>query len=164
MNKTFLLLFVFFSLLSATKYFAPWYGKVVGVSDGDTLKILAQNKVTKVRLYGIDSPEKRQAFGQKAKQRTSDLCFGQEVRVEPLTLDRYGRVIARVYLKDERDLGNILVEEGLAWWYHHYAKTDDKLKNLQDRARRQKLGLWADAHPTPPWEFRRTKKHKPHKD
>lgn len=139
---------------------AAWNGKVVGVTDGDTIKVLKDGKVTKVRLYGVDSPEKKQPWGVKAKARASDLCFEKNVRVEPVTIDHYGRVVARVYLPDNRELGATLIAEGYAWWYREYAKKQYQLDSLQNIARSRKLGLWSEKNPTPPWEWRKAKRKK----
>lgn len=135
----------------------PWRGKVVGVTDGDTLKILHQHTPEKVRAAAIDTPEKRQAYGTQARARTSTLTFGQYVTVYPLDTDRYGRTIARIVLPDGRDLSAVLVHEGLAWWYVEYAKDDTLLQALETEARTMKRGLWQDVAPVAPWDWRRTK-------
>lgn len=130
--------------------------KIVGVTDGDTLVALdANNTQAKLRLHGVDTPESSQAFGTKAKQFTSDLCFGKTVQLDILDTDRYGRLVAVVTLADGKVLNQELVRAGMAWWYEQYAPNDATLKSLQDQAKAAKLGLWADANPTPPWDFRR---------
>lgn len=95
-------------------------GRVVSVRDGDTLEVMRGAKAVRVRLWGVDSPELAQAFGQRAKQRTSDLVFGRDVRVTVVDHDRYGRLVAQVEV-DGRDLGEALIRAGMAWWYRHHA-------------------------------------------
>jgi len=135
---------------------SAWSGKVVGISDGDTITVLRDRQPQKIRLYGIDCPEKRQPFGKRAKQFTSDIVFGKTVVVEPVTTDRYGRTVALVAV-DERLLNEELVRAGLAWVYDRYCYESicDSLKNFQLRARLDKQGLWGDSGRVPPWEFRR---------
>lgn len=128
-------------------------GRVVGVSDGDTIKVLRHGRAQKVRLHGVDSPEKHQAFGQRAKQFTSGLVFQKEVTVTVLDRDRYGRLVADVSLPDGRSLNRELLTAGMAWWYRRYSN-DPTLGELEREARSAKRGLWADPNPTPPWQFR----------
>lgn len=135
-------------------------GKVIGVSDGDTLSVLrrtdsGESRAVKVRLDGIDCPESRQAFGSRAKQMTSSLAFGKDVRVEVRDVDRYSRLVARVVLPDGRDLSKELVRVGLAWWYRKYSN-DPELEALEAEAREARRGLWGEeaAARTAPWEYR----------
>jgi micrococcal nuclease len=86
-----------------------WTGKVVAVTDGDTIKVMRKGKAQKVRLFGVDCPESKQDFGTRAKWFTSGLCYGQEVRVEPMAKDRYKRYVAWVILPDGRKLNEELV-------------------------------------------------------
>jgi len=132
-------------------------GKVVGVSDGDTIKVMRSGREVKIRLEGIDCPEKRQAFGQKAKAFTSDLVFNEVVSVKVKETDRYGRLVAEVFLEDGRSLNRELVKAGLAWWYRQYSK-DETLGELETAARENRVGLWQDKAPMAPWAFRRLKK------
>lgn len=128
--------------------------KVVGVSDGDTLTALcAGNEQMKVRLAEIDAPEKDQPFGTKSKQALSDLCFGKQAEVAPQTTDRYGRTVARVRC-DGQDASESQMRGGLAWVFDRYV-TDRSLYTLQDVARAARRGLWVDAEPVPPWEWRK---------
>ncbi|MFH1023790.1 MAG: thermonuclease family protein [Planctomycetota bacterium] len=131
--------------------------KVVSVTDGDTLKVLNGKTVT-IRLNGIDCPEKAQAFGQKAKQFTSEMVFGKLVTVKEKGRDRYGRTIGEVILEDGRNLNRELVRAGMAWWYRQYAPKDAELEVLELEAREAKRGLWVDADPVPPWEWRKRKR------
>lgn len=136
---------------------AEFSGKVVGLSDGDTLTVLAGKTQVKVRLAGIDCPEKSQAFGTKARQFASSLVFEKTVAVKPSGKDRYGRTIGEIVLDDGRVLNHELVRAGMAWWYREYAPNDTALKALEDEARAAKAGLWADPSPVAPWDFRRKK-------
>ena len=131
-------------------------GRVVGIADGDTFTLLTGDKQqVKVRLYGIDCPERKQDFGQVAKQRLSELVFGQMVSVIKKDMDRYGRTVALVYKKDTC-INEELLKEGLAW---HYVKYDRNpaWELMEARARKQKAGLWVQPHPVPPWEWRKRK-------
>ena len=133
-------------------------GTIIGVSDGDTVTLLTKdNKQIKIRLHGIDCPEKNQAFGMKAKQFTSNLVFNQEVSLEIFSKDQYGRTVGEIFLPDGRSLNKELVRAGYAWQYQQFSK-DPKLKVLEIDAKKEKRGLWADPNPIPPWEFRRQNK------
>lgn len=130
-------------------------GRVVAVTDGDTIKVMHQGRAERVRLQEIDCPEKHQAFGKRAKQFTAALVMGKEVTVIAEKADRYGRTLGYVILPDGRNLNRELVKAGLAWWYRHYS-SDSSLGELEAEARAAKRGLWRDPQPVPPWEFRRT--------
>jgi endonuclease YncB( thermonuclease family) len=127
---------------------------VVGVTDGDTIKVLRNGRHEALRLHGIDAPEKGQAFGQRAKQFTSGLAFGKTVAVRVRGLDRYGRTIGDVVLPDGRNLNQEVVRAGYAWWYRRYS-ADQRLAALEAEARAARRGLWADPNPQPPWEWRK---------
>ena len=132
-------------------------GKVVGVSDGDTITVLRNRTPIKVRLHGIDCPEIGQDFGSRAKAFTSELVFGQVVKVVPWDTDRYGRTVADIVLADGRILNHELVRAGLAWWYRKYAQDIGTLAELEAATRDAKRGLWSQPNPLPPWEWRKTK-------
>jgi endonuclease YncB( thermonuclease family) len=136
-------------------YAEQFTGKAVGISDGDTVSVLREGKAVKVRLHGVDTPEKTQAFGTQARKFTSDLAFQQTVTVVIRATDRYGRLVGEVLLPDGRSLNQELVKAGMAWWYRPYAPNDIMLAQLEAEARTAKRGLWADAHPVPPWEWRK---------
>lgn len=134
-------------------------GAVVGISDGDTITVLDSNKTQhKVRLAGIDAPEKAQAFGERSKQHLSDLVFGKKVIVDWNKTDKYGRTVGKVIVNgQDANLGQ--VQAGLAWHYKQYEKeqlASDRSSYAQAEidARTRKVGLWHDAAPTPPWDFR----------
>jgi endonuclease YncB( thermonuclease family) len=131
--------------------------KVVAVKDGDTIVLLQNGETITIRLYGVDAPEKVQDFGQKAKQFTSDLAFGKNVKLIAHNKDRYGRTVGTIILPDGRSLNEELLRNGYAWHYKAYSK-DQNLANLEVDARRFKRGLWQDPNPTAPWDFRKNKK------
>ncbi len=132
---------------------APFEAKVVGVSDGDTITVLDGTTRVRVRLNGIDCPERGQAFGARAKQLTSELAFGKTVTLRPLGKDRYGRVLGEVVLPDGRVLNEELVAAGMAWHYTRYSN-DATLARLERRARAARVGVWSEGRPVAPWEFR----------
>lgn len=143
-------------LLSAPPmaYSEVFFGKVVGVSDGDTITVLTDGTERKIRLNGIDCPEKAQAYGQNAKSFTSKQSFSKRVKVISAGHDRYQRTIGEVLLPNGRSLNNLLLEKGYAWWYRRFSR-DDYKRELEDRARKSKLGLWSDPQPFAPWDFRK---------
>lgn len=153
---TLFLIFLFLAWSAAA--FADFSGKVVAVKDGDTLEVMKEGVAVQIRLYGIDCPEKGQAFGQRAKKFASDLAFGKTVKVIEKDRDRYGRTVGEVILEEGQSLNRELVRAGLAWWYRQYAKKDAELEALERDARKAKTGLWADADPVPPWNWRRGKR------
>ena len=135
---------------------AEFSSPVVSVLDGDTIEVLHNHHPERIRLSGIDCPEKGQAFGKKAKQFTSTLVYGKEVTIQVLRKDRHGRTVADVVLSDGTNVSRELVRAGLAWWYRQYSK-DESLGALEEEARQAKRGLWADPNPIPPWELRHPK-------
>jgi len=131
-------------------------GKVVSIQDGDTITILAGKAQHKIRLEGIDCPEKSQAWGNRARQYTSELVFGKHVRVEYTGRDRYDRILGTVYLPDGGNLNQELLKAGMAWHYKYYNHSD-VLADLEKQAQQARIGLWSDPKPIPPWDFRRKK-------
>jgi len=128
--------------------------RVVRVSDGDTFTGLDDaHREVKVRLHGIDAPESKQAFGTVARKALADLVAGKVVSVEEVDRDRYGRVVGRVTI-GEKFVNAEMVRAGLAWRYVTYDKRNEFGK-LEDDARRLRRGLWDDAHPVAPWEWRK---------
>lgn len=135
-------------------------GKVAGIMDGDTFKLLTKDSTTvKVRLANIDCPERKQPFSDKAKQFVSNAIFGKYVTVQVLKKDRYRRLIANVFYGDSINLNHDLVKQGLAWHYVKYSN-DTILQSFEDEARVLKLGLWQDPKPIAPWDWRALKKKK----
>ena len=130
-------------------------GRVVSVHDGDTITVLVGQSSIKVRLFGIDAPELGgQPFGQAAKQALSERVFGRDVVIQVEGRDRYGRAIGRVFV-DGRLVNAELVGAGMAWWYEQYAKDESNLKQLQEQARAEHMGLWNDPAPVAPWIWRK---------
>jgi endonuclease YncB( thermonuclease family) len=133
---------------------ADFAGKVIGVIDGDTIDVLIEKTPVRIRLHGIDCPEKGQAFGKRAKQATSALVFEEEVTVQEYGKDKYGRTIADVILADGVNLNHELVKQGWCWWYRRYEPDDTVLARLEKEARDSRRGLWVDPNSVPPWEWR----------
>lgn len=135
-------------------------GKVIRVSDGDTIAILDEYKSTyKIRFEGIDAPESKQDFGQKSKKNLSDLIYGKTVVVSTSKVDKYGRFVGKVTL-DGKDINLEQLKGGFAWHFKRYSdeqKEADRIvyAKTESEAKAAKLGLWADAAPTPPWDWRR---------
>lgn len=135
-------------------------GRVVGVSDGDTITVLDDTHTQyKIRLSGIDAPEKKQAFGNISKKSLSDLVFDKQVTVDWQKLDRYGRTVGKV-LVNGQDVNLVQIKKGMAWFYKKYQNElilDDRLAYLhaQESAEHNRLGLWKDQEPTAPWDYRK---------
>jgi endonuclease YncB( thermonuclease family) len=143
-------------------------GRVVGVSDGDTVTVLtAEHRQFKIRLSGIDAPEKKQAFGAHAKETLARQVFGQPVLVEWSKVDRYGRIVGKIEVGG-MDANLEQVREGSAWVYLQYLRelpVADRELYLQaeQEAKNERRGLWRDAQPEPPWQWRReVREHRPH--
>jgi endonuclease YncB( thermonuclease family) len=138
-------------------------GQVVGVSDGDTLKVLdSEKKVHTIRLMGIDAPEKSQAFGQRSKQSLSSMTFEQQVQVHWDKRDKYGRVVGQVRTLSGADVCLIQIKHGMAWHYKQYMSEQSPVEQAtyaqaENHARSERIGLWRDADPTPPWVWRKQK-------
>lgn len=132
-------------------------GKCISVKDGDTIEVLWKGKPVRVRLNGIDAPEKAQPFGEKSKQFASQTTFGKQVTVYPTGVDRYKRTLGWVFI-GKTHVNAELVRAGLAWHYKQYAPKETKLAALEVEARAAKRGLWADANAIAPWEWRRGKR------
>lgn len=127
------------------------YGIVVKVIDGDTYVVLKGEKSEiKVRMEGIDAPEKGMPYYRKAKTRLSDLCFNKEIRLEIHDTDSHGRIIAFSYLTDSTELSHEMIRSGLAWHFKKY-NNDSDLALLETEAKKLKVGLWVDNNPMPPW-------------
>lgn len=130
---------------------------VVGVNDGDTITVVKNLEEVRIRLCGIDCPERGQPFGNKARDFTSDACFGSYVTVSVRDEDRYDRLVADVQLQDGSSLNQELVRAGLAWHYKQYSK-NTQLASLEQDARNAHRGLWSDARAVAPWDWRRNGK------
>lgn len=133
-------------------------GRVVGVTDGDTITILDNKKVAyKIRLYGIDTPEKKQDFCVQSKKALSDMVLGKSVVVSWNGKMSWGRYVGKVHL-NRLYVNLAMVEKGFAWHVPKYAPMDTDLARAQECAQRAKLGLWSHPDPIPPWEFREANK------
>lgn len=130
-------------------------GKCIRVSDGDTITVLADGNKIRVRLDGIDAPEKGQDFSKKASSYVYDLCQNKEVKVEVKGIDQYKRVLGVVYV-DSINVNEELLKNGLAWRYK-YNKNPHYLK-LQEEAKAKKKGLWSAKNPIDPWQWRKDKR------
>lgn len=149
---------ILFLLLQSIPLYA-FTGMVVSITDGETIKVLNEGSQVKVRLYGIDCPEKKQAFGQKAKDFTASLVAGKFVEVVPEDTDIYSRTVGLVFA-DGKSVNLEIVKAGYAWVYRHYCKAAFCFQWLDDeaKARKAKIGLWHDKDPTPPWEWRKKRR------
>jgi micrococcal nuclease len=157
LKRSFLVVIFLLALITACNKKETLY-KVVGVKDGDTLVLLSpDNQNITVRLAEVDCPEKNQAFGQAAKQFTSNLCFGKMVQLKGTQKDRYGRTVGQVVLEDGTNVNYEIVKNGYAWQYLAYSKNME-LAGLEQHARENKLGLWQDINPIAPWNFRKEEK------
>ena len=158
------LLATFFLLVSCAIEAGTLQGKVIGVADGDSLTVLDNNKTQhKIRLQGIDAPEKVQAFGQKSKQALHQLAHNKQVTVEFQKKDKYGRTVGKV-LVNGNDICLEQIKLGMAWHYTQYATEQPKedriaYQQAELAARGQALGIWKDQNAIPPWEFRKQTKN-----
>lgn len=163
--RTKLFTFVLTTYFSSSLWAAQLNGKVVSIADGDTLTILDEaNTQHKIRLAGIDAPEKAQPFGQKSKQTLSDCAYGKQALIEYDKKDRYGRTVGKVIVNDS-DCNLRQIGLGMAWHYKKYA--DEQPANdretysmMESAARTTRRGLWNDATPMPPWDWRGRGKRK----
>jgi micrococcal nuclease len=156
---------LFLSISCAASSYA-WEGRVAGVTDGTYVTVTHDGKGERIRLYGIDCPEKRQEFSQEAKKFTSDMVLRKVVEVEPVvvdhkgrTKDQYGRTVALVYMDKFICLNEELIKSGLAWVSTQSCTRPEckAWKESEKQAKRKQLGLWSMSNPIPPWEFRLSK-------
>lgn len=129
-------------------------GKVVRVSDGDTITVLYGTRQIRIRLHGIDCPEMGQDFSRRAKQAVSDAVFSKTVTIVDHGTDRYGRTIGEVLTPAGENLNAALVRDGLCWWYERYAPNDHTLRQYEQRAKADRIGLWSQPEPIAPWDWR----------
>ncbi len=165
MTKSRLVVFLLLTLIFPLAQADTLTGRVVRVTDGDTIVVLDASKTQhKIRLQGIDAPERHQAYGTKSKEHLSDLVAGKTVVVDYSKLDRYQRILGKVLLGGE-DVNLEQVEAGLAWHYKKYQgeqSPSDRVKysDAELEARRRKIGLWHDPNPMPPWDYRQVKRER----
>ena len=135
-------------------------GKVIRIIDGDTVVVLVEGNVQeKIRLSGIDAPERKQPFGTVSRQLLASMAFEKTVIVDFDKRDRWGRIIGKIIF-EEQDLNLSQIEKGLAWHYKTYqveqSEEDRELYSQAEiRARSSKAGLWSDPHAIPPWNWRK---------
>ncbi len=150
-------------VFSVTAYADMLNGKVIAVVDGDTITILdSTNTQHKIRLAGIDAPEKSQAFGSASKKSLAEMVFGKQVDIQWSKRDRYGRTVGKVIINGI-DANLEQIHRGMAWFYIKYLNEQtiqDRLdySDAQDYAEKNKLGLWADSNPIPPWDYRKQRR------
>lgn len=138
-------------------------GRVVGIADGDTITVLDNtNTQYKIRLSGIDAPEKKQDFGNASKKTLSELVFNKQVTVDWTKEDRYGRIVGKVLLNGV-DINLQQVKTGMAWFYRKYQSElaqDDRMKYLhaEEDAIERRVGLWQLVNPIAPWDFRKARR------
>ena len=133
--------------------------RVLSVSDGDTVTINDHGEKRKLRLYGIDAPEKDQEYGMESRQYLYDRIQGKDINIDFISKDRYGRDISVIYMNGD-NINEAMVKEGYAWWYQDYAKEDLQYREYEKKAREDRKGLWSRKNPVPPWEFRKRNKQK----
>ena len=137
--------------------------QAVKVSDGDTLNVQkVENgkfvgEVMKIRMFGIDAPEKTQDYGIESKQALEKLVNGKTLEIEEKNRDRYGRTVAVVYVNG-KNVNEEMVKNGNAWWYQEYDKKDTKMQTYQENAKKNKLGLFGKRGYVEPWNYRKEKK------
>lgn len=156
-------------LLVVIPAFADVSGRVVSVTDGDTIKVLDDtNTQHKVRLTGIDAPERGQPFGRASRDSLASMVAGKEVLVESSKNDRYGRVLGKVWVQPSDcpscgktlDANHAQLLAGMAWWYRYYAKEQppedrERYESAEDEAKARRWGLWADPDPINPYDWRK---------
>lgn len=150
------LLFCGLLFAASPKVVEEFNGKVVGVTDGDTITVLVNKQSIKVRLEGIDAPESGQSFGTKSKQALSEMVFGKRVTIKKTGEDRYGRTLGFVMV-GKVDANAKMIQDGWAWHFKKY-NDEDRLAKLEVEAREAKRGLWAESTPLAPWDYRARQK------
>jgi endonuclease YncB( thermonuclease family) len=137
-------------------------GRVVGVTDGDTLTLLDGSRTQyKIRIAGIDAPERKQPYGERSRQHLATLAFGKEATADCYKRS-YEREVCTVYVGDE-DVGMAQIDAGMAWWFRRYANEQPPQQRIdyesaEDRAAADRAGLWQDPNPVPPWEWRKARR------
>lgn len=150
------ILFLLIFLLFPMSAFA-WEARVVTVSDGDTITVepIQGGDRVKIRLHGIDAPERKQPHGEVSRGLAFDIALYKTVDVEELSRDRYKRTVAIITLPDGETFQAAMLRAGLAWVYPRYCKDCSYWEALQEEAQREQRGLWVDDSPVPPWEWRK---------
>ena len=152
---------VFLSLVLSFSVWADFTGKVIKIADGDTITVLDRYKVQhRIRLTGIDAPERKQAFGSRSKQSLGKLVFSKTVTVKTNKRDRYGRVLGKILINGT-DINKEQIRRGMAW--HGYLRDQtaaDRIAyaDIEKNARKEQRGLWVNPNPMPPWKWRKLRK------
>ena len=158
LNK--LQLIIALTVISVSLFGEDFTGRVTRVLDGDTIDIMdAKNVTHRIRLYGVDAPEKCQEYGAVASLYLAIVLNNKSVEIISTARDRYGRLIGQVRCSG-KDINAELVRNGLAWHYVRYAPQDVNLKGLEATAKSGAIGLWSSPNPIPPWQFRKSRKKK----
>jgi micrococcal nuclease len=135
-------------------------GRAVNIPDGDTFTLLTtDNRSIRVRLYGIDAPERGQDFYQVSKNYLGELLEGKKLNIQVRDTDQYKRIVGDVYLPDQRHVNKAMVEAGLAWHYKQFSN-NATLAQKEEEAREKRIGLWQQPNAQPPWEWRKEKRKK----
>jgi len=155
-----LLLCLYTSLINprATALQSPT-GRVIKIVDGDTYDILINGKQLRIRMDGIDAPERGQPYSKISKEYLGRLCDGETIRLEIKSKDRFGRTVAKSWVSGNRELGAEMIRAGMAWHFKKYSD-DIRLGRLEQQARQERVGLWADPKPIAPWDYRKMKRAK----
>ena len=158
---------IFLLFINNSCYFCSYYSKnnddfvsgiVIKVLDGDTYDLLLDDMTTiRVRMEGIDAPEKGMPYSKKATQYLGEMCENRVIKINKNNIDRYGRVISYSYLDDGRELSREMLKAGYAWHYKEY-NSDPELAKLEIEAQQAKRGLWQDKNPIAPWEIRKMRR------
>ena len=137
-----------------------WEGRIVSVYDGDTLTIepVYGGKRIKVRLHGIDSPERKQPYGEIARSFIHKNFLYKTFIIKEIDIDRYKRVVAILYLKNGISLQEILLQYGMAWVWPRYCNNCEEWEDVQNKSKQDNIGLWGTHNPIPPWEWRKLRK------
>jgi endonuclease YncB( thermonuclease family) len=149
--------FLFLPVLASVAYAAEFTGSVTRVVDGDTVDVTSGDYSVRVRLYGVDAPERSQAGGTEAVTFTEALVLNKAVAVIERDIDRYGRVVGTIALPDGRTLNDELLRAGMGRWYARYAPLATDLRQLESQARVTGKGIWKDPQAQAPWDFRSEK-------
>ena len=144
-------------LTTPPKIVEEFPAKVIGVTDGDTVTVLRGREQIKIRLEGIDAPERGQAFADKSKSALSKLVYRKSITIQKTGEDRYGRTLGRIQVAG-RDAAEEMIKQGMAWHYKDYS-TDEVLAELEVQARAAKIGLWSESNALAPWEYRLRQKN-----
>lgn len=151
---------IFLALLCLVLLVSPchaWQARVVAVSDGDTITVepLTGGQRAKIRLHGIDAPERKQPSGESARAFVFDVALYKVVEIEEKGWDRYGRLVAVIWLPNGENLQEFLLKSGYAWVWARYCRNCQEWEKLQAEAQENGRGLWVNPDPIPPWEWRR---------